>query len=106
MNEDRYLKAKVRAAILEGRFPDRAPDHVWGGPGTGVECAVCGEPTRHAEVELEVEFSRSDGRGPGNYFLHLRCFSLLELERHQRSLLARPSPGNGAGEQQPGTQSA
>ncbi len=101
MSEDRYLKAKVREAIVSGRFPDRAPDHVWGGPGTGVECAVCGEPTTHAEVELEVEFDRSDGAAAGSHFFHLHCFSLLEAERQQRSLLPRPPAGkaDGAGEQ-------
>jgi hypothetical protein len=85
MSEDRHLREKVREIMRAGRMPDRAPDHVWGGPGTGAECAVCGAYTTHAEVELEIEFTQPDGRRASSYLVHLRCYSMLELERQSRA---------------------
>jgi hypothetical protein len=89
--DDRFLHEKAREALRTGKFPHRAPDQVWGGPGTGAECAVCGGATRHAEVELEIEFSCAQPGGSASYLVHLRCYSILELERQAaRSPAAKP----------------
>jgi hypothetical protein len=80
MNES-LLREKVREAMHAGELPDRAPDQVWGGPGTGARCAVCGASTKRDETELEIEFSSGHRSGPTSYYVHLRCYSILELER-------------------------
>jgi hypothetical protein len=81
MSDESFLRGKAREVIRTGKMPDAIPDHVWGGRGTGVECAICGAAIGQAEMELEIEFTRGDGQGPNNYFVHLRCFSILEIER-------------------------
>lgn len=89
--DDRFLQEKAREALRTGKFPNRAPDQLWGGPGTGAECAVCGRTTTHAEVEVEIEFSRPQPVGSTSYLLHLRCYSILELERQAaRTEAAKP----------------
>jgi hypothetical protein len=88
-SEDNHLREKARAIIRDGGLPNRSPNQVWGGPGTGARCAICGSLTTHDEVELEVEFSEGS---PGSYYFHLRCFSMLELERQSLSSRAAVSP--------------
>jgi hypothetical protein len=46
---------------------------------------------KHGEVELEVEFSR-DCPDSGSYLVHLRCFSILELERQSLSKATLSAP--------------
>ena len=55
---------------------------MFGGPGTGATCAVCGEPATRSQMELEIEFNRH-GATPGldRYHLHTKCFTAWELER-------------------------
>ena len=82
MDDDHHLRETAREVIRAGKLPYRAPNHVWGGPGTGAKCAICGASTMHAEVELELEFTYKDGRpGRDSYFVHQRCYSILERER-------------------------
>ena len=85
VNEDSSLRKKAREAMDTGRLPDRAPDHIWGGPGTGVECAMCGRTIARSETELEIEFARNNGTDAQVHLVHLRCFSLLEIERQSRT---------------------
>jgi hypothetical protein len=47
---------------------------------------------KHGEVELEVEFSRGDCPDSGIYLVHLRCFSILELERQSLSKATLSAP--------------
>ena len=80
MNRRSQLHEKAREVLEAGRFPGRAPDHVWGGRGTGADCAICSASMGYEEVELEIEFE--DGaKGPSRYLVHLHCFSALEQER-------------------------
>ena len=93
MSDDSFLRKKAREVIQAGNLPNRPPDHVWGGPGTGADCAICGASMKHGEVELEIEFSRGDCPDSSSYLVHLRCFSILELERQNLSrgaISARP----------------
>lgn len=83
MNDDTVLRQRAREAIDRGRLPARAPDQLWGGPGTRAECAVCGILTRYEEVELEIEFA--EGTAEGTYVVHPRCFTFLESELEKRS---------------------
>lgn len=80
-HDDSFLREKAREAIKAGTLPARSPDQVWGGPGTGARCAICGDSTTHAEVELEIEFADDGYPGGRSRYVHLRCFSIFELER-------------------------
>jgi hypothetical protein len=82
-HDDSFLREKAREAIKAGTLPARSPDQVWGGPGTGARCAICGDSTTHAEVELEIEFADDGYPAVSSHFVHLRCFSIFELE-HQK----------------------
>ena len=84
MSDESFLRGKAREVIQSGKLPDAIPDQVWGGRGTGVECAICAESIRHGEMELEIEFAR-DCPGQNSYFVHLRCYSILEIEREKLS---------------------
>jgi hypothetical protein len=108
MDDDRYLRETAHEVIRAGKLPDRAPDRVWGGPGTGAKCSVCGASTTHAEVELELEFTYDDRPGRDSYLVHQRCYSMLKLE-HQNvapgAVSARtltPSTGAAAPSRDPG----
>lgn len=81
MNDDDHsLREKARELIKTGKLPSRAPDSLFGGPGTGAKCAICGASTNLSEMELEIEFDDPRTSNSDSYFVHQRCFSLLELE--------------------------
>lgn len=69
-------------AVRSGELPARAPDRMWAGPGLGSACAICRVLIRSDEIELELEFVASDGRGaPDCYFVHRDCYWALEQQR-------------------------
>lgn len=76
------LREQAQAAVKNGKLPARAPDQTWGGPGEGLECAVCQRPVTKNEMEFEIRFAH-DGDSPGidNYHVHVRCFAAWEFER-------------------------
>lgn len=82
MPDEIQLREKARAAIRSGTLPIAKPARTFGGPGSDVACAVCGEPVTHDQMELEIEFNRH-GVAPGldRYHLHVRCFAAWEFER-------------------------
>jgi len=82
MPDEVRLREQARAAIKTGRLPSRKQDGSWGGPGTGMECVVCGKPVTKDEPEFELEFAH-DGTSPGVdvFHLHVRCFAAWEFER-------------------------
>jgi hypothetical protein len=61
MPDETVLRAKARAVVQAGELPARGPDRVWGGPGVGAPCEVCGLAITKHETELEIEFAH-DGR--------------------------------------------
>jgi hypothetical protein len=76
------LREKALDAIKNGTLPAMAPRCTWGGPGNGKSCAVCGEPVKRSEMELEIEYPR-DGKGAAgrdHYHFHIRCFAAWEFE--------------------------
>ena len=81
MSDDGLLRNKARETIRAGRLPDRCPDRMWGGPGVGAQCAVCGEPVEEDEIEIEIEFDRDEDPGHVSHHLHVACLSALERER-------------------------
>ena len=61
-------------------LPERRPDGIWGGPGAGASCTICGAGVSRDEVELEIEFARGDGPGVDRYYVHVSCFAAWEAE--------------------------
>ena len=79
---ERERRELARQAIDEERMPTIAPTRVWGGPGTGLPCAVCQRPVGADEMEVELDL-RPDGGRPelDVYHLHARCYAAWEFER-------------------------
>ena len=82
MPDELLLREKARDAIGSGALPTGKPDCTFGGPGSNVACAVCGERPPWAQMELEIEFNRH-GPTPGSdrYHLHPRCYAAWVFER-------------------------
>jgi len=79
MPDEARLRDQARDVIRSGRLPLRDPDRLFGGPGSGAVCAVCGELTTRNSLELKIRF-----RGHGamdSFHLHPRCFAAWEFER-------------------------
>lgn len=85
MVDESMLRARARAAMTAGHLPDHRPEHMWGGPGSGESCAVCGNAVDKDDVELELQFTSGHSSGTANYHVHGRCFAAWELERRSRS---------------------
>jgi hypothetical protein len=67
-------------------LPDRRPDRMWGGPGVGADCAICGAPVMRNELELEIEFARDgDDSSTDKYHVHIRCFGAREAASSEAS---------------------
>jgi hypothetical protein len=81
MPDEAILRDKAQEAIRARKLPKRRPDRASSGPGVGELCAICGEPIKRDQMELEMEFIR-DGRSPRveSHHLHLRCFVAWEFE--------------------------
>ena len=80
-----------------GVLPTRRPDRVWGGPGVGADCTICGVPVRRDENEFEIEFVRDgDGTGPATYHLHIECFAAWEGQANLAPSRAPRPKGEGA----------
>ena len=81
MSEKAALRRKARQAIEAGKLPLCGPDGMWGGLGTGVVCAVCGEPVRPEQLGYELEFAGGDTPGVRTHATHIPCFAAWEYER-------------------------
>lgn len=79
MSDSRRLNQKAREAISAGRIPDRAPESIWGGPGVGVPCPVCGQPVKPDESGFELEFVHPGAHS--RYEVHVPCFHAWEAAR-------------------------
>ena len=91
MPDEARLREHARDAVEQKKLPNRPPDRVWGGPGIGVACTICGRPVTKDEMEFEVEFAE-DGASPhfAVYHVHIRCFSAWELVRSKVDGHPRP----------------
>ncbi len=97
MDEDRVLRTRAREAMKAANLPDRRPELLWGGRGSGATCAVCRKAVGTNEVELELEFTSDQAPGADNYHFHVRCFAAWELELRNGGSNGQslPQVGNG-----------
>lgn len=72
------LRERARELIREGRLPDRAPARVWGGPGTGIECALCAQAIPPSEMEYEAD--AAVGNTVRTLHFHFVCHAAWQLE--------------------------
>jgi hypothetical protein len=78
---DSTLRRNVLDAIRAGRLPPRRPDRIWGGPGGGAGCRICGKTIGCDELEVELEIDAPDAARPQDHaHVHLGCFQAWERE--------------------------
>src|SRR5262249_32598716 len=77
----RALRDKAKVGIVSGSLPTAKPNRVWGGPGAGFACAVCGVPIERQEIEFELQFVVTGAAEPAVYRFHTACHAAWELER-------------------------
>lgn len=73
---ERELRRRAREEIEKGALPQHSITLVWGGPGSGEPCAVCGELIRTSQVEYEM----TDPGGGAALRFHLACHWVWQLE--------------------------
>lgn len=77
-NEETWLSERVRALLATNELPREPATHVWGGPGGGYRCAVCGATISAEQVEFEALFpSQTTAR------FHRSCHTAWERERRR-----------------------
>jgi hypothetical protein len=82
MNDEGVLRQQARHAMSTGKLPRRRPDRMWGGPGNGATCAVCGQTVSREEMGFDLEFAPATSRSSAvNLQFHVRCFAAWEFER-------------------------
>jgi hypothetical protein len=85
-------------AMRTGRLPDRGPDRIWGGHGSGKDnCQICGKLLNTEEITFDLEYAAAaEGAPPICYSVHLRCFNVWDIEREQSkarcATQCKPSP--------------
>jgi hypothetical protein len=90
MIDESTLQKKAREAIQAGTFPHSRPANMWGGPGCGACCTICGELLKRDELEYELEYADDhDGARRRNYHVHIKCFAALESERQNLEAISR-----------------
>jgi hypothetical protein len=89
MEDETTLRQLAREALRSGKLLNRRPDRMWGGPGAGTLCSVCGKPVQREETGFELEYAAEDGRSLCNHALHFRCFAAWEFERREDESVPR-----------------
>jgi hypothetical protein len=73
---ERELRRRAREEIQKGRLPESPTSSIWGGLGSGLPCAVCGDPIRSDQVEYEM----ADPGGGESFRFHLPCHMVWQFE--------------------------
>jgi len=77
MKEQRSPEAEPPGPLL----PREAPQRMWGGSGSGAECAICRERIGTDQLEFELEYRCvGNPNGRPSFHVHVRCCSAWELE--------------------------
>jgi len=82
------LRQRARELISSGRLPGLTPKNVWGGHGSGEQCALCGKSISRDEVEYEIE-DRTQGNAAVLYRFHFLCHAAWQFECARSELLKR-----------------
>lgn len=78
--DESALRYQAREGIACGRVPGARPTGVWGGPGSGACCGICGEPVARDGLGFELEFRAGDADAPQLHHMHIPCFAAWEFE--------------------------
>jgi len=63
-------------------LPREAPQRMWGGSGSGAQCAICGERISADQLEYELEYRCVDNpNGRPSFHVHIRCCAAWEFEQ-------------------------
>jgi hypothetical protein len=82
VGDERTLREKAVEAVRSGQLPSRRSDRLFGVPGSGGPCAVCGEPLTADEMEIQLQCTWNDGTsGLDLFHPHHRCYAAWEFER-------------------------
>jgi hypothetical protein len=81
-SDESALRYQARQAIASGRLPGARPTGVWGGPGSGAGCGICGKPLARDGLGFELEFRAGDADVPQLHHMHIPCFAAWEFECH------------------------
>ena len=93
MSDESTLRDKAREAIRAGTLPNHRPERMWGGPGAGVACAVCGELVGDDQLGFELEFGRERRKNMvGACAVHVRCLAAWEQECNSQHADAGRTP--------------
>ena len=97
MGDENALRIRAREAMKAGNLPDCRPKRIWGGPGVGASCALCGRIVGKEELEFELQFTSDGDPSTSNYHVHVLCFTAWELERRSgcSNGYSLPQRGNG-----------
>ncbi len=71
------LRKLATDRISHKLLPDRVPEHLWAGQGSGEPCSLCDQPVQPQEIEYELD-NQSDG-DERTYRFHLRCHAMWQL---------------------------
>jgi hypothetical protein len=71
------LRRRARELIRSGLLPPWRSDRIWGGPGSGATCILCGSSISEIEVEIEVELDMLT-RAIAHF--HIACLQAWESE--------------------------
>lgn len=82
------LRPIARERIANGQLPRQVPSKMWGGPGIGQPCALCGKPILREEVEYELEGHVDETLR--SFRFHVVCQSVWQLECARADCLKLP----------------
>jgi len=76
---DTELRRVARDRITKEQLPRTVPARVWGGMGSGLPCALCGQPINPDDCELHFE-AKCNGGEPRRFHFHVACEALWKRE--------------------------
>src|SRR5690349_3912492 len=90
-----WLRGRAREIIRAGTIPNRPPDRIWGGPGSGADCKICGNPVPRDEPEFELEYFPTGAQSAVAHHMHIQCLEAWESERKLSNPTLSGAPDSG-----------
>ena len=88
---ENQLRLQARELIQQGHLPGVEPSQLWGGPGTGQRCSLCGDAINSNDFEYEIE-QRANGDAR-TYRFHFMCHAAWQLECARKAHLDKQQTG-------------